>query len=746
MLDYNETVASKPTLSQVNVNDLLARTREYLPEDKVALVSEAYAFAETAHQGQVRKSGDPFISHPFDAAMTVAALQLDATAVAAALLHDVQEDCGIPNADLAKRFGREIARLVDGATKLERITWRAPTDRSLDPGIQAENLRKMFLAMAEDVRVVIIKLADRLHNMRTLDALSDDKRRRIAQETMEIFAPLASRLGIWQIARELEDLSFKHLQPDRFDEIAQLLASKRVSRDRYIAQVEKILREELKKQGVEAEVQGRAKHIYSIYQKIEKYEAQGKSFSEIYDLMALRVLVDTVADCYSALGVVHVLWHPIPGQFDDYIGSPKESLYQALHTTVLCLGGRPLEVQIRTHEMHRLAEYGVAAHWRYKEGGRREKQYEQRLSWLRQLLEWQREMSGDDDFVESLKTEFFQDQVFVYTPKGEVKDLPMGSTPLDFAFRIHTDVGYHCIGARVNSRLVTLNHALQNGDVVEIMTSKSSRGPSRDWLNPNLGYIKTSHAKEKVRQWFKKQERQENIERGSEVLDRELRRLGLPLSECQDELLSRFRQDSWDDFLASLGYGGISLHQVTLKLTHLLAAEEAPEKEKARPEAPGGPVYTSAIRVLGTGDLLTQLARCCNPVPGDTIIGYVTRSRGVTVHRRDCSNVLQEEERERLVDVEWGRGGQLYPVAVRIEAWDRVGLMRDISTLVAEEHVNMGAVRTQEHPDHTVSVFLTLETTGVEQLSRVLTKMESIRGVLFVRRTMDSRRSASALQ
>jgi GTP pyrophosphokinase len=730
----------------VNVNDLLARTREYLPEDKVALVKEAYSFAETAHQGQVRKSGDPFISHPLDTAMTVAALQLDAAAVAAALLHDVQEDCGIPNADLAKRFGREVARLVDGATKLERIMWHAPTDGGPDRSIQAENLRKMFLAMAEDVRVIIIKLADRLHNMRTLEALLEDKRQRIAQETMEIYAPLASRLGIWQIARELEDLSFKHLHADRYNEISQLLAAKRVPRERYIAQVERIVRDELAKQGIEAEVQGRAKHIYSIYQKIEKYEAQGKSFNEIYDLMALRVTVNTVADCYSALGTVHGLWHAIPGQFDDYIGSPKESLYQSLHTTVLCLGGRPLEVQIRTHEMHRLAEYGVAAHWRYKEGGRREKQYEQRLSWLRQLLEWQREMSADDDFVESVKTEFFQDQVFVYTPKGEVKDLPMGSTPIDFAFRIHTDVGYHCIGARVNGRLMPLNHQLQNGDVVEIMTGKSSRGPSRDWLNPNLGHVKTSQAREKIRQWFKRQERHENIEKGSEMLERELHRLGLALSECQDELLRQFHQDSWEDFLAVLGYGGISLHQVGLKLAHLLTQEEAPVKE-APPEAPAAPVYTSAVRVLGTGDLLTQLARCCNPVPGDAIIGYVTRSRGVTVHRRDCLNVvLQEDERERLVEVEWGRGGQLYPVAVRIEAWDRVGLMRDISTLVAEEHVNMGAVRTQEHDDSTVSVFLTLETTGIEQLSRVLNKLESVRGILFVRRTMDSRRSASTLQ
>lgn len=727
----------------MNVDDLLARIGQYLPEDRVTLVKDAYLFAETAHEGQMRKSGDPFISHPLDAAMTVAGLQLDATAVAAALLHDVQEDCGIPNADLAKRFGREVARLVDGVSKLERITWRPPTDGGSNPTIQAENLRKMFLAMAEDVRVVIIKLADRLHNMRTLEALREEKRQRIARETMEIYAPLASRLGIWQIARELEDLSFKHLQPDRYKEISELLAAKRVSRERYITQAESLLGDELAKAEIEAEVQGRAKHVYSIYQKFEKYAAQGKSFNEIYDLMAVRVLVGTVADCYSALGIIHGRWHPIPGQFDDYIASPKESLYQSLHTTVLGLGGGPLEVQIRTHEMHRLAEYGVAAHWRYKEGGRRERQYEQRLSWIRQLLQWQREMSADEDFVEAVKTDFFQDQVFVYTPKGEVKDLPTGSTPIDFAFRIHTDVGYHCIGGRVNGRLVSLNHQLQNGDVVEILTSKTSRGPSRDWLNANLGYLKTSHAREKVRQWFKKQQRHENIDKGSEMLDRELRRLGLSLSECRDELLRQFHQSNWEDFLAALGYGGISLHQVGVKLTHLLSEKEAPAEEQTLPEAPAAPVYTSAIRVLGTGDLLTQLARCCNPVPGDGIIGYVTRSRGVTVHRRDCFNVLQEDERERLVEVEWGRSGHHYPVSVRIEAWDRVGLMRDISTLVAEERVNMVAVRTQEHPDSTVSVFLTLETTGIEQLSRVLTKLESIRAVLFVRRTMDTRRSAS---
>jgi GTP pyrophosphokinase len=610
----------------------------------------------------------------------------------------------------------------------------SPEPALADDGLQAENLRKMFLAMAEDIRVVIIKLADRLHNMRTLDAKPPDNRVRTARETMEIYAPLASRLGIWQLKWELEDLAFRHLEPDRYREIAQLVASKRAHRERYIAQVESILREELAKQGVQADVQGRAKHIYSIHQKMQKYAAQGKSFNEIYDLLALRVLVNTVSDCYSALGAVHGLWHPIPGQFDDYIANPKESMYQSLHTTVMCLGARPLEVQIRTYEMHRLAEYGVAAHWRYKEGGRRDRRYEERMAWLRQLLEWHRELSGAHELVEAVKTDIFRDQVFVYTPKGEIKDLPAGSTPIDFAYRIHTELGHKCIGAKVNGRIVPLNYQLQNGDMVEVLTSRSSKGPSLDWLNPNLGYARTSHAREKVRQWFRRQERADNIERGRSILDRELRRQGMSLSEFGDEMLRVLGHDSMDEFLAALGSGTISAHQVALKLAAVSAPEGEPDLQ------PGGirplePVVDTSVTVLGIGDVLTQIARCCNPVPGDQIIGYVTRSRGVTIHRRDCHNVLHEDETERLIDVDWGRGQQRYPVSIRIEAWDRVGLLRDVSTMVAEERVNMVGVRTQEHGDRTTSVFITLETTGIEQLTRLLNKLETVRGVLSVSRT-----------
>lgn len=717
---------------------LLAKAGEYLPVDRLPLIQDAYNFAEHAHAGQIRASGDPYIQHPLHAAYTIATLQLDSVSIAAALLHDVQEDCNVTSAEIEARFGAEVARLVEGATKLTRLEGRSQGGRSPSSTPQAENLRKMFLAMAEDVRVVIVKLADRLHNMRTLDFKPPEKRRRTAQETMEIYAPLASRLGIWQLKWELEDLSFRYLEPENYRQIAALVASKRATRERYVAQVETILKEELVRQGIQAEVTGRAKHIYSIYQKMQKYAEQGKSFSEIYDLLALRVLVETVSDCYNALGVVHNLWRPIPGQFDDYIANPKESTYQSLHTTVMCLGARTLEVQIRTYEMHYMAEYGVAAHWRYKEGSKRDVQYEQRMAWLRQLLEWQRDLSVADEFVESVKTDLFQDQVFVYTPKGEVKDLPAGATPLDFAYRIHTELGHRCVGAKVNKRLVALNTPLQNGDIVQIVTSKTPRGPSRDWLNPNLGYIKTTHAREKIRQWFKRQERAENIERGRELLDKELRRLGIGMSEHQDDILRLFHYEGLDDFLAAVGYGGVNPQQIGLKLASLVQSEEEPILPPP-PSDERRAVTSGAIQVMGTGDVLTQIARCCNPVPGDEIIGYVTRSRGVSVHRRDCLNVINEDEPERLLPVTWGPLAHAYPVAVRIEAFDRVGLLRDISQLIAEEKVNMTGVRTQEHrSDRTTTVFVTLETTGIEQLTRLLNKIEMIRGVTSASRQREA--------
>jgi len=710
--------------------ELLAKVREYLPPSGVALVEEALRFACECHQGQLRRSGEPAITHPLHTAFSMAELQLDAETVAAALLHDVQEDCNVSNRDLERRFGPEVARLVEGVTKLGRIPLDTLEEANVDEQLQAENLRKMFLAMARDLRVVLIKLGDRLHNMLTLSALPPEDQVRISRETLEIYAPLASRLGIWQFKWQLEDLAFRYLEPEKYKAIAAMLAAKREARQRYIAQVQEVLKRVLAENGIRAEVQGRAKHIYSIYQKMQRYAAEGRSPHEIYDLLAVRALVDTVPDCYKALGVIHGLWTPIPGTFDDYIAKPKESMYQSLHTTVMGPGGRPLEVQIRTHEMHRLAEYGVAAHWRYKEGAPRQANYEARLAWLRQLLEWQREMARAQELVEAVKTDIFQDQVFVFTPKGEVKELPRGATPIDFAYRIHTDLGHSCVGARVNGRLVPLNYQLQNGDVVEIITSKSSKGPSRDWLIPSLGYINTSHARQKVRQWFKRQERAENIARGQEMLERELRRLGFALSDIGEEVLRGLQVADLDELCLRIGYGEISTHQVALRLSSLLETET----ETAPAEPAQAPTYTSSeIRVLGTGDLLSRLARCCQPVPGDPIIGYITRGEGVTVHRTDCPNIFSLE-RERLVEVEWGGPGQVYPVAVRIDAWDRVGLLRDLSTMVAEERVNMVGIHTEEHPDGTITIYATLETHGVAQLMRLLAKLETVRGVISVER------------
>ncbi|MGE3074328.1 MAG: bifunctional (p)ppGpp synthetase/guanosine-3',5'-bis(diphosphate) 3'-pyrophosphohydrolase [Dehalococcoidia bacterium] len=733
----------EPVTDEVDIEAVLKRAGEYLPADRLDGIREAYEFAAKAHEGQLRKTGDPYITHPLAVTLLSANLELDHQALMAALLHDVQEDCGIANETLVEKFGARVGRLVDGLTKLDKLPMNIG---GVDPSrgtAQSQNLRKMFLAMAEDINVVLIKLCDRLHNMRTLWAFPVEKQRRIALETQEIFAPLANRLGVWQVKWELEDLSFRYLEPEKYREIADLLSSKRVTRERFIREASEILSSHLAAAGIKAEVSGRAKHIASIYHKMMRYSEQSKTFDQIYDLLAVRIFVDTVSECYHALGVIHALWRPIPGQFDDYIGNPKDSMYQSLHTTVVGPSGRPLEIQIRTYEMHRVAEYGVAAHWQYKEGNKSTGKDEERIAWLRQLLDWQRDLTGDDDFVESVKTDIFHDQVFVYSPKGDVLDLPAGATPLDFAYRIHTDLGHQTVGAKVNGRMVSLNSTLKNGDVIDIMRSRASKGPSRDWLNGHLGYVRTAHSKEKIRQWFRKQERAENIERGRELIEKEMRRLGLDLSERQDQILQFFPYPSWEDFLAALGYGGVSTNSIARKFQAIIAEEEEanaepapPAPEKLAPAALGSP----GMRVLGVGNLLTTMARCCNPVPGDQIVGYVTRTRGVTVHRADCHNILNEEERERIVGVEWGTVTKLYPVQILIEAWDRVGLLRDITTVVTEDKVNMVGVRTTEIGDGSVSIQATLETTGIEQLSRLLSRLEIIRGVRTVDRVQDRKR------
>ncbi len=718
------------TVGVMSFSQLREKAREYLPPEKMAVVEDAYNFALKAHQGQVRKSGEPFVEHPLQVALILVELQLDASTLAAALLHDVPENCGIPVSEIEAKFGADIAKLVDGTTKLGKFSLRAPSKGVAAGQQQAENLRKLLVAMAEDLRVVFIKLADRLHNMRTLDVLSPERRRGIAQETLEIYAPLAHRLGIWELKWQLEDWSFRYLEPRQYRQIVNLVAARRARRESFIAQVIQILKAEFDRIGLRAEISGRPKHIYSIYQKTQRYSAQGKHFDDIHDLFALRVLVGTVPDCYSAVGIIHSLWRPMPEAFDDFIANPRPNGYQSLHTAVMCLGTTPLEVQIRTQEMHHIAEYGVAAHWRYKEGEKKDIHFEERIAWLRQLIEWHREFSGAEEFLESVKTDIFIDQVFVYTPKGEIKDLPRGATPLDFAYRVHTEVGHRCIGAKVNGRLVPLSYELKNGDVVAIMSAKVARGPSRDWLNPHLGYTRTSHAREKIRQWFKRQERAENIERGRELLEKELRHLGVKLSK-REELAKLFKYDSLDDFLAALGYGGITRHQIALKL----AAEQEQPKVVAEVAPSKAPV--SAVQVLGVGDLLTHLAQCCRPVPGDKIVGYVTRSRGVVIHRQDCYNVTHQDEPERLIAVEWGQVDSLYPVSIQIEAWDRVGLIRDITTVIAEEKVNIAAMSSINHADHTVTEYFTLETKGLAQLSRLLVKIEGVGGVISVTRVGD---------
>lgn len=705
-----------------SIDFLIEKSSTYLPVDKVAFIEKAADYAAKVHDGQFRLSGEPYFEHPLNVAMILADLQLDSNAIAAALLHDTVEDCGVLLDQIEQEFGADVAKLVDGVTKLGKITFKelSPEAKRGQELRQAENLRKMLIAMAEDLRVVFIKLADRLHNMETLSALSPEKRLSIAKETMEIYAPLADRLGIWEIKWQLEDLAFSYLDPKQYSQIARLVAAKRDTREAFIARVIDVLRNEFDKAGIKTEISGRAKHLYSIYQKMQKYAAQGKEFNEIYDLLAIRVIVNTISECYAAIGVVHSLWHPIPGTFDDYIASPKPNGYQSLHTAVMCFGKTPLEVQVKTQEMHRISEYGVAAHWRYKEGASSDIHFEDKISWLRQLIDWHRELSGAQEFLDSVKTDIFQDQVFVFTPKGEIKDLPKGATPVDFAYRVHTELGHSTIGARVNGRLVPLTCTLKNGDVVEIITSKKGKGPSRDWLNADLGYVRTSHAREKIRQWFKKQNRLENIEHGREMLEKELKRLGLQ-DIGRDNLAKQFKYDSVDDFLAAIGYGDVSLNSITQKL--------AAQQPKPEGHLPAVKATTSSLQILGTSNLLVTLGRCCRPVPGDSIIGYITRNRGVTVHRRDCHNVLHEDEKERLIPVEWGEIESLYPAVIHVEAWDRVGLVRDISAVVAGEKINITNMTVNENANGLTSLDFTLEIKGLDQLSRLLAKVEAIPGV-----------------
>ncbi len=706
--------------------ELLETLRRHDPEADLEPVRRAFAYAVECHAGQRRMSGEPYVTHPIASARILAELGIDPTAICAALLHDVPEDTEASLADIEERFGPDVARLVDGVTKLGKFSTLSHEQQ------QAENIRKMFLAMAEDIRVVLIKLADRLHNMRTLGALPPEKQQRIARQTMEIYAPLAERLGIWQIKWELEDLAFKTLEPERYRELARLLDTRRKGRERYIERAIAVLRPKLEEAGIKADLQGRPKHLYSIWKKMLR---KGAEFGEIYDVYAIRILVDEVRDCYAALGVVHALWRPIPGQFDDYIAVPKNNLYQSLHTAVIALDGKPLEIQIRTHQMHQVAEVGIAAHWRYKEATKSDREYDAKLAWLRQLMDWQREVSDAREFVEGIKLDIFQDQVFVFTPKGDIKDLPAGATPLDFAYRIHTDVGHRTIGAKVNNRLVPLDYRLKNGDIVEIVTTKGEHGPSRDWLN----IVRTSHAREKIRQWFKRKDRDENIAHGREALERELRRLARTSlaavgQERIAEVAKGYNFDALDDFYAAVGYGAISAQQVVTRLGVLDDAQFS--VPAVAPPAP--PSRAGGVRVKGVGDLLVRFARCCHPIPGDPIIGFITRGKGVTVHLRTCPTIVNEREVSRLIEVEWESApAQTYPIAIRVEAYDRPGLLHDITQVVAEAKVNIIAAAVNVTPEHTAVVTATLQVASVAQLARVMSRIEHIRDVLSVQRALD---------
>jgi len=709
------------------------------------LVQRAYRVAEEAHREQKRASGEPYINHCLAVASILAELRVPPEVIAAGLLHDTVEDTTVTLHDLRRDFGDTIATLVDGVTKLTNLPRVSRGDQHAENGngkddvnteqpvvlgrradMVSETLRKTFLAMGDDVRVVLIKLADRLHNMRTLGYMPEHKRKRIAQETLDIFAPLANRLGIWQIKWELEDLAFRYVNPEKYKEIAEQLAGRRPDREAQIETIKDNLAKLLERNNIKAEISGRPKHIYSIYKKMAK---KGKPFDLVRDVRAVRLIVPDVPSCYAALGVIHTHWRPIPGEFDDYIAAPKDNFYQSLHTAVIYDDRRPVEVQIRTADMHQSAEYGIAAHWRYKEGTKQaDKAFEQRINWLRNMMEWRSDVKDAAEFVESMRTDVFQDRVYVFTPRGDIIDLPAGSTPIDFAYHVHTDIGHRCRGARINGKLVPLYQELKTGDQVEVLTAKRG-GPSRDWLNSNLGLVKTQRAKSKIRVWFKKQEDEQNLAQGRATLEREISRLGI--GEVNFERMARslgFKVP--DEMFISLGTGDLSVSRVIKEFSEEVEIADILSATGTASEA----TSTDAVEVVGLKGLLSSMARCCNPTPGDQIVGYITRGRGATIHRQDCPNILRLKDRERLLQVGWGRSERTYPVPVEIKAYDRQGLMGDISNLLDGENVNIVDVTVKVNRS-LADLHLIVEVRDLAQLSRILTRIENLPNVLEAQRT-----------
>jgi GTP pyrophosphokinase len=726
--------------SPLSLEELLARLPDYYTPADRELIQRAYRVAEKAHAGQKRVSGEPYINHLLAVAAILAEYSMPAEVVTAGLLHDTIEDTSITAEDLKRDFSDGVVSLVQGVTKLTQLprVSRGEHREEYEPEVESETalrdrkrelsietLRKTFLAMDSDVRVVLIKLADRLHNMRTLGAFPDAKRRRIAQETLDIFAPLANRLGIWQIKWELEDLGFRYTNPEKYKEIAEQLAVRRESREAEIEHIIDDITKLLKEASIKAEISGRPKHIYSIYKKMME---KGKSFDLVRDVRGVRLIVPDIAACYAALGIIHTHWRPIPNEFDDYIAAPKDNFYQSLHTAVIYDDGRPVEVQIRTIEMDENAEFGIASHWRYKEGGPRDK-YDERINWLRRVMEWRGDVEDAQEFVDSMKTDVFKDRVYVFTPHGDIIDLPAGSTPIDFAYHVHTNVGNRCRGAKVNNKLIPLDYELQTGEQVEILTAKQG-GPSRDWLNSNLGLVKTQRARSKIRAWFKKQDQNQNIVQGKEILVHEIQRLGLPeLDENGLNTLARQFDRTPDELYVALGCGDFNIARVVNKLVETKETDDVLVVVPASSDA----VPTEAITVLGLKGLLTSMARCCNPTPGDEIIGYITRGHGATIHRQDCPNMLRIQDRERLVKVSWGENVRTYPVPVRIRAYDRQGLMGDITTLLNSENVNM--VDVDVHMTKNLAdMRIVIEVKDIGQLSRILARIENVPNVLEAQR------------
>lgn len=711
------------------------------------LVVAAYKYAENAHEGQKRASGEPYITHCVAVAGILAELRVPPAVIVAALLHDTVEDTSVSIEDIRREFGEEVAKLVDGVTKLTNLPRIARGDQHIEDvqenggqdssnglstspdaardrrkDLRDETLRKTFIAMGDDVRVVLIKLADRLHNMRTLSYMPENKRRRIAQETFDIFAPLANRLGIWRIKWELEDLAFRYVNPEKYKEIAENLAQRREDREKQIQEIIEHIKQILEQAGIKAEITGRPKHIYSIFHKMAEKD---EPFEMVRDIRAFRLIVKDIPSCYAALGVIHTHWRPIPHEFDDYIAAPKDNFYQSLHTSIIYDDGKAVEVQIRTPEMNQNAEFGIAAHWRYKERGRIDESYEDRINWLRRLMEWKQDVTDASEFVDSMKSDVFEDRVYIFTPKGDIIDLPAGSTPIDFAYHVHTEIGNRCRGAKVNGKLVTLDCALHTGDQVVILTAKQG-GPSRDWLNPSLSLVKTQRARSKIRQWFKKQDRELNLEQGKSILEKEFKRLGLSSYDL-DKLAEVLDYRSLDDLYVGLGCGDLALGRI---INAISDSEKTKDPLLEIHAATSDAIQDdSSITVLGLKGILTSIARCCNPAPGDPITGYITRGRGATIHRQDCPNILRLRDRERIVKVSWGEIHKTYPVSVEIKAYDRQGLMGDISSVLSNENINVLDIHLKV--THNLAVIhLLLEVSDISQLSRILTRIENLQNVM----------------